>query len=339
MRVLLNGAGTATGRTCSKARNGGRGAASWVDAGDVRVPAARETGRSGRAPPRWFELGELRRVEQGVAASRPEGRATCPGGGGRGRRRPQRSRCPRRPRPRRRPARARRVPGCPSHRWRRRSSQAPRPGASAICTTWVSGGVGAGQHGVRHEAADDDGSDDRRQTDPPPRGHATRLRVADKHAIRNSGDAGQAPRPGSGGRRRLGACTVRSGSGPAGLAPRRTTSAGRLCRPGPARRRSPPAYATARTRPRSRPRTLPPLPTDHRDLRHQSSVRGRNGRNQGQRAPSRRRSHAVPEVTGSELEPRRRPGPGLARVRPRPPSGPRPPPVAAARDTRPARSQ
>ena len=39
-------------------------------------------------------------------------------------------------------------------------------------------GAGRGQHAVRHGAADDDGSDDRRQTDPPPCGHVIQGRGA-----------------------------------------------------------------------------------------------------------------------------------------------------------------
>jgi hypothetical protein len=58
---------------------------------------------------------------------------------------------------------------------------------------------------VRHEPADDDGSDDRRQTDPPSRGHTTTLWVADKHAVRKSGDGPASP--GSGGRCRSGPCS------------------------------------------------------------------------------------------------------------------------------------
>ena len=230
----------------------------------MATPRAASPTASGGARP--TSAGRARRTEAG-------------GTGGRGRRPGARRRCPRRRRMRRggrdghagpprrppapRPARAPRVPGCPCHRWRRAQFTGADSGSFDEPDHLGGRGVGAGQHGVRHEAADDRGSDDRRQTDPPPHGHAIRLRVPDKHAIRIGlgartpaencrDDCGGGSASGADGRYSVW-CRARR--------PRRTTMRRAVRRrPGPARRRRPCGDATGCTRRRSRRRTTRPPP-------------------------------------------------------------------------------
>ena len=98
-------------------------------AADVPRPAPARNGRCDRAPAqRGVELGELRRVEQGVAHAGREGRAPVPAGGGCRRRPRRRPPCPPRPPPGRRPATVRPEPGCPCRRWHRGSSRVPTAG-------------------------------------------------------------------------------------------------------------------------------------------------------------------------------------------------------------------
>lgn len=117
-----------------------------------------------------FELGELRRVEQGVAppwreCDNPSAPAPDEGRGCRDRHEAPDdgdqgdARCGY---GRRRAALA--TGGI-------EATHRPRDGGLRQLHDLRDRSLGSRHHGVRHEAADDDGRDECRQTDPPPRGH------------------------------------------------------------------------------------------------------------------------------------------------------------------------
>ena len=200
-------------------------------------------------------------------------------------------------------------------------------------------GLGPGQHGVRHETTDDDGSDDRRQTDPPSRGHATTLWVADKRAVRKRGGGAGREDPRRVASPALGAAGL-SGSGP------RSPGGWRSSGGGPTRAnrnpfegaRHPPAPQCDQPTIRHDAPPLPPSPRSRPSVQcagSQCPEPETKGPFQGDLRQSPRQRVGA----GAVPAPHRRRDPGLALVRPRPPSWPRPPPIAAARDTRPARSQ